>query len=222
MSNDDQPIKLDDFMPVLEAPSSSEAGTETIGSLLGDEATATNTKKLALNESLLNLLTKDLLFQDLMREILMAIQRIVPCEAGTIFELDQENQSLFFRAVSGQASDTVTRFLIPMGQGIVGFVAESRKPARVDQVQDNARHIKAIQEAVGFSPKNLVAVPMFLRGKIYGVLELLNRNGEDCFKDQDVELLEYAVAMASKIMEARLVLAWALSKKVNTDEKKAA
>lgn len=215
-------IVLDSFVPILEAPSSAETGSETLGGLLGDEHSATNTRKLALNEALLNLLPKDLAFQDFMRELLLVIQKIVPSEAGTIFELDQANQSLFFRAVSGQASDTVTRFLIPVGQGIVGFVAESRKSARVDQVQDNARHIKAIQAAVGFSPQNLVAVPIFLRGKIYGVLELLNRIGESSFKAEDVEMLEYAVAMASKVIETRLVVAWALNHQASAPEKKSA
>ncbi|MBL7716002.1 MAG: GAF domain-containing protein [Bdellovibrionales bacterium] len=215
-------ISLESFVPILEAPSSSETGSETLGGLLGDEVAATNTRKLALNEALLNLLPKDLAFQDFMRELLLSFQKVVPSEAGTIFELDQESNSLFFRAVSGQASDTVTKFLIPIGQGIVGFVAESRKSAKVDQVQDNARHIKAIQAAVGFSPNNLVAVPIFVRGKIYGVLELLNRIGEPNFKASDVELLEYAVSMASKVIETRLVIAWALNQNSAATEKKSA
>lgn len=208
------------FAPVLEAPSAAESPTAGIGSLLmGEDALAMNTAKLAFAEALIALMTKNLSFHDYMRELLLAIIRVVKCEAGTIFELDQSTNQLFFRAVSGQASDTVSRFIIPYGQGIVGYVAESRQPIVENNVAANNQHIQAISTAVGFEARNIVAVPIVVRGKIYGVVELLNRIGDTGFTQQDVELLQYICHKAAQGIEVRLMLAWALAK---SDEPRAA
>ena len=51
----------------------------------------------------------------------------------------------------------------------------------VSDVAENKMHLKAIQDAVGFEARNLVAVPIVIRGRIFGVLELLNRIGEHDF-----------------------------------------
>lgn len=206
--SDDNEIVL--AAPLLEAPTASESPASGLGSLFGEEAMAANASKLAITESLLNLVTRDLTFHDFSRELLLSIVRIVKCEAGTIFELDQVNQVLFFRAVSGQVSDTVNKFTIPIGQGIVGHVAESRQPTVVDNVADNQKHLRAISAAVGYEARNIVAVPIVVRGQLYGVLELLNRLGEGGFTPQDVELLQYICQMSAKVIEVRLMIGWAL------------
>jgi GAF domain-containing protein len=100
-----------------------------------------------------------------------------------------------------------------MGQGIVGHVAEARRPLVVSDVSENKMHLKAIQDAVGFTARNLVALPIVIRGRIYGVLELLNRIGENDYTPADVELLTYACEMAAKAIEARLMIAWSAKRR---------
>jgi GAF domain-containing protein len=205
--DDETPIELD---VVLEAPSGASPTTISSAPLFGDdESLALNAAKLALSEAFLSLLPLDQTFSDFMREMLLAIMKVIKSEAGSILEVDQPKNSLFFRAVVGTSSDQVSSFVIPMGQGIVGHVAESRRPLLVDNVAENKLHLKAIQDAVGFETRNLVAVPLIVRGKIYGVLELLNRIGEANFLPSDVELLNYTCTMAAKAIEVRLMLAWA-------------
>lgn len=191
----DDPLSLE---LVLEGPG-----------MFSDEAIAANAAKFSLLESFINQLTRDQGFPDFVRELLLAIMKVVKCEAGSLLELDHQRNSLFFRAVVGTSADRVATFVIPMGQGVVGHVAEARRPLAVSNAAENELHIKAIQDAVGFEARNLVAVPIVIRGRVYGVLELLNRIGEPCFGAADVELLTYACDMASKIIEARLMIAWA-------------
>lgn len=195
---------------ILESPPAPESPASGAG-LLADETLAVASSKIAILEALWTLTTRALPFHDFMRELLLSIMKVVKSEAGSILELDHDNQSLFFRATVGQSSDTVSRFVIPFGQGVVGYVAESRQPLTVDDVGANALHLRAIQKAVGFEPRNLVAVPIIVRGKVYGVLELLNRVGNDRFTAEDVELLVYVCGVAARAIEVRLMIAWALS-----------
>src|SRR6185312_12697288 len=128
----------------------------------------------------------------------------------SLFELDPKANHLFFRAAAGTSSDKVANFTVPVGQGIVGFVAESRQPLVVSDAAENKIHLKKIDEAVGFQTRNLVAIPILVRGQLYGVLELLNRVGESTYSKQDVELLSYCAEMAARALEIRFMIAWAL------------
>ncbi|MGZ3708628.1 MAG: GAF domain-containing protein, partial [Bdellovibrionota bacterium] len=69
--------------------------------------------------------------------------------------------------------------------------------------------LKAIADALDFPCTSIVALPLVIRGKLYGVLELLNRTGEKTFSAQDVEMLTYLCQMASKAIEIRLMIGWA-------------
>ena len=211
MSKDDT-IQLDILMPVLETPPPSESPGSNVGGIFGDDSLAVCTAKLAASEAFLGLITRDLPFQDFMREILMTFMKVVKSEAGSILEVDHHNQTLFFRAMVGTSSDKLNKFTVPMGQGIVGHVAESKQALVVSDVEENRVHLKAIEKAVGFETRNLVAVPILIRGRIFGVLELLNRVGESTYTAADVELLGYIADAAAKSIECRLMLAWALDK----------
>ncbi len=194
---------------VLEGPPSGDISTSS-GSLFGNDALPVAVSKLAALEQFLVLMVKDCRFDDFMRELLLVFMKVVRSEAGSIFELDRENRQLFFRAIVGTSSDKLDQFTVPLGKGIVGHVAESRQPLVVANVEENRVHLKAIQDAVGFEARNLVAIPIMIRGEVYGVLELLNRVGEENFSSADVELLSSLCEAAAKIIEVRLMIAWAI------------
>jgi signal transduction protein with GAF and PtsI domain len=209
-SKSDSPSLLD---LVLEAPPTAEspaAGISISGTGFFEEAAlAALAGKFSAVEAFLKSLTKDQTFDDFIREMLLTIMKTVKSEAGSVLELDHQREVMVFRSVVGTSSDRVVNFEIPMGQGIVGHVVESRRPLNVSNVAENQVHLKAIAEAVGFETRNLLAMPIIVRGRIYGVLELLNRIGEPDYSAADVELLTYICEMAAKAIEVRLMLAWA-------------
>jgi GAF domain-containing protein len=90
----------------------------------------------------------------------------------------------------------------------------------VDCVSENKEHLKAIQDAVGFDTKSMIAHPIIVQSKIYGVLELLNRIGEDQFSESDVELTNYLCEYLGKTIEIRLMMA-GLYKKAKQHKKAA-
>jgi len=193
--------------PILESPPATEVPVDP-SSLFLEDTLAPTLVKFAVIESILKLLPKDYKFSDFVRELLIILMQAVKSEAGSILEIDQEKKVLFFRAVVGSSSDTVRKFLIPLGQGVVGHVAESRQPLAVSNPKESKLHLKSIEDAVGFRPRNLVALPIVVRGQVYGVLELLNRLGEEEYSAADIELLSYLCEMAARAIELRLMIAW--------------
>lgn len=210
-SNDsDLPEGLESLPVLIEAPKSVDSSSASeIGEMFSQATLTTNIRKVSVLEDLFSAVTKDCNFTEFVNEILFSIMQAVKCEAGSIFELNPTNNILFFRGVVGSSSDLIVNFVVPMGHGIVGRVAETRTPIIVDNAPENQMHLKTVEKVVGFETRNLVALPLLVRGQIYGVLELLNRVGESNFSIEDMELLTYLSRMSAKAIEIRLMIAWA-------------
>jgi GAF domain-containing protein len=193
-----------------------------VGNLFEENTFAVVAAKLRIAETFFALATRNCKFSEFCHEILATVNKTVPSEAGSILELDKKNNSFFFRASFGQSSEDVSKFVIPMGTGIVGHVAESLQPYVETNPEENEIHLKTISDAVGFKTKNIAAVPVLIRGKLFGVLELLNHIGEDGFSKEDVEILVYAASQAAKCIEIRLMLSWAVQNSQGPDGQKQA
>lgn len=194
-------------VPRLELPPDTDVSPESQASLLLEaDSLATLSTRLATAEAMLGLLTKNLTFQDFMREILVSVLKSIKCEAGSILEADHDKRVLFFRATAGQSSDRLASILIPWGVGIVGHVAESRRPILLQDTGADSRYLKAVSSAVGFESRNLMAAPIVVRDRVFCVVELFNRIGRPCFDEQDLDLFVQLSDMASRAIEIRLML----------------
>jgi GAF domain-containing protein len=195
-------------------PLKSEAPAPTSGVASRDlhftgESTAFLSSKALLLESMFNLLIRDIKFADFMREIVILAMAVVKSEAGSILEMDYRNDVLFFRAMAGRGAENLGHFTVPKGQGIAGFVAESLQVLVVSDAKENQMHLKSIAKSVGFDARNLLAAPIVIRGKIFGVLELLNRVGEKDYSPSDIELMNFFCNTAARAIEIRMMLSWA-------------
>jgi GAF domain-containing protein len=200
-----------DSAPTLDFAEHAASPLSVETPLLPHDSLLVAVAKVGALESLLALIVRDCKFQEFMKEILNVIMRVIKSEAGSILELDHKNNTFFFRAVVGQSSDRVDHFIIPAGQGIVGYVAESGQPLVVHDVKENKIHLKSVSNAIGFEARNMIALPILIRGQVFGVLELLNRVGEHTFTPADVELLTYLCNMSARAIEMRLMIGWASS-----------
>lgn len=208
MTGDDQDDPKKAISPQFDTSYLAELAEHPADALFTDDSLPLIAARLAAVESMIRLLVKNIRFGEFVREILLIVMKVVTSEAGSILEVDHKSGNLFFRSVVGQSSERVAKFLIPMGKGIVGYVAESKQPIVVANVKENEVHLKSIQHAVGFETRDLVAIPIIIRGKVYGVLELLNRVGGQGYTPSDVENLTYLCEMAGRAIEVRLMLAW--------------
>ena len=198
---------LDIEIPRLELPPETDSSPEAQAHLLLEaESLATLSTRLTTAEMFIGLLTKNLTFQDFMREVLLVHLKAVKCEAGSILESDPERKALFFRATAGQSSDRLSNILIPWGAGIVGHVAESRRPILVQDTTSDPRYLRSVGSSVGFESRNLIAAPVIIRDRVFCVVELFNRIGKPCFDEQDQDLLQHMAELAAKIIEVRLML----------------
>ena len=93
-----------------------------------------------------------------------------------------------------------------MGQGILGEVAVTHTPIRVDDVSRDSRHESSVDQQTGFITRSILATPIKRRDDLLGVLEVLNKRDGTNFTEEDSQLLEVVANQAAIAIEnARLV-----------------
>lgn len=134
---------------------------------------------------------------------------IIGAKAGALFLIDREHEDLVFEVALGEKADEVKKFRVPLGHGVAGLVALTGQPMAVSDTATDDRDASDIAEAVGYTPQNILCVPLFYSDQVIGVLELLDKEGAATFSPDDMEALglfanQAAVAIEQSRSHSRL------------------
>ena len=143
---------------------------------------------------------------DLRQVVALALEqaeRICAAETSSIWELDEASGELFFRVVRGRAAAEIGGLRIPLGEGIVGSVAASGRGELIHDVAADPRWRGDASDR--FGTRAILAVPLVSRGRVIGVLQLLNPVGRERFSEDDLRRMRlFAGPLAHALENARL------------------
>ncbi len=132
---------------------------------------------------------------------------IVKAGAGSLLLLNEETKMLEFKVAKGAKADEIMKIKIPLGKGIVGWVAEKGQPKMVPEVAAEVEADQEIAKEVDYQVESIICVPLKLQERVIGVLELLNKIGRKRFSKDDLDLLTALAGQIAVIIEhARLNL----------------
>jgi len=141
---------------------------------------------------------------EVLKRIMDSANRVVKAEASSILLIDETRNSLYFHVALGDKGEEVKKFTVKMGEGIAGWVAKNSKPLLVPDVQKDNRWFKDISNKINYQTKSILCVPLKLKDKTIGVLEVINKIGVDSFSIEDQSLLEtFSNLAAISIQNAR-------------------
>lgn len=147
-------------------------------------------------------LSSTLDFPTVLEMALETAEQVCRVETSSIWELDEETQELFFRVVRGRAAGEIRNLRVPVGQGIVGSVAETGVAEVVDDVSSDGRWHG---DPKGFRTRAILTVPLTVQGSVIGVLQLLNPVGRERFTEGDLRRMKlFAGVLAPALQNARL------------------
>ncbi len=134
-----------------------------------------------------------------------AVVRLLDCEAGSLYLIDEERGELFFEVALGERADKVKEIRLKIGEGVAGWVAQTGKPALIPDVTKDPRWFKQADKKSKWKTKNMITVPVKIKGKVIGVLQALNKKGGKVFDEEDLKLMErLADQVAIALENARL------------------
>jgi len=148
---------------------------------------------------------------ELLRLIVEISEQAVEAEASALLLYDPRREDLYFRVARGLRGNHERlkhRLRLPLGKGLAGHAARTRRSVIVTDAQQDERFYPIADKISGFVTHSVIAVPMVAHDELIGVIEALNKRGANRFTDIDVEALEiFAQQAALAIQDARLVQA---------------
>ncbi len=161
-------------------------------------------EELAILNELSTSLSSTLDLDKVLTLIMERINAVLKVQAGSLLLIDDKTGELVFQIALGEKAEEVKPFRLQMGQGIAGHVAQSGKPLMISDAQKDHRHYKAVDVTTDFLTRSLLCVPMVVKGKVIGVIEIMNKLEGD-FTESDLTLLNSIATYAAIAIEnARL------------------
>jgi signal transduction histidine kinase len=130
---------------------------------------------------------------------------VIDAGASSLMLIDEEQRDLVFEVSHGERGDMLRRQHIPIEEGIAGWVARQGRPAVANDARADPRFSTRVDVRTGFLTQSIAAVPLKIKGRTIGVLEVLNKYSGGGFDVEDLRLLTSIAAQAAIAIEnARL------------------
>ena len=107
------------------------------------------------------------------------IKRHIDYEIFGVLMIEGDGRYLRHRFAIGYPRELADNLRIPVGQGITGTAAATGHSVRVSDTSKDPRYINAIE-----SVRSELAVPLIVRGKVVGVLDIQSRHLDYFTRDQ--------------------------------------
>jgi len=192
-------LYTNDQYNVLQAIADQAAGAIVKARLL--EETETRARQLASLNEVTRGLTSNLELDPLLQDIMSSAVEILNCEAGSLLLVDEEAQELVFEVVIGPVAEQFLGERQKVGVGLAGKVAESMEPLIVNNVEQSPDWDSEPDQETGFLTRGMLVVPMHYKGKVIGVLEVINKRNRTPFTSEDQELLGAFAGQAAVAVE---------------------
>ncbi|MFH2008168.1 MAG: GAF domain-containing protein [bacterium] len=116
---------------------------------------------------------------------------LVPSAAGVILLYDYSARDLFSTVIRGPGGHQPAPYRVAVADGLAGFCATQGLPLSLTHVDQDMRLQSALSQLLGLPGESIAGVPIQYQGRLYGVLELLNRQAGGGYTTEEVNALAY-------------------------------
>jgi signal transduction histidine kinase len=130
--------------------------------------------------------------------------RLMEVAAASVVLRDDDKGEVWFAAASGEGATAVLGMRMGLGQGIAGWVTAQGEPVVVTDVYTDERFFAEVDKQSGFITKSILCVPLQVKGRTIGALEVMNKRS-GTFNKEDLTMLQaLAIPAATAIENAQL------------------
>jgi len=143
--------------------------------------------------------------------ILDQVCSLLNAEAGSVFEVDEETGDLVLCSTTLSPAGQPPEIRVPHGEGIAGWAAAHRETVLVPDVSSDPRYYAQAGQESGFVTRSILCTPLVVqeqvpgqetfRQRVIGVAQALNKQQDERFTREDVEVFEGLARQAAIAME---------------------
>ncbi len=134
-------------------------------------------------------LTSCLDLQDVLDVIMRKIGLLLKPRAWSLLLLDEKSDELCFEVAVSPDGERLRDIRLKKGEGITGWVALHGKAVLCDVAENDTRFVPHL-DGMGLHPAGaIICVPLVIRERVLGVIELINSLDDERFGDADLKIL---------------------------------
>lgn len=130
----------------------------------------------------------------------------INAENGSFLILDEETNELVFVVVHGTVRESLRGHRIPIGQGVAGWVAERAESVVLEDARQDPRFSFEVDQNFDFYTRSLICVPIIYNERVLGVMQALNKAGDEPFDQSDEALLGVIAQITAVAMHKAMLI----------------
>ncbi len=160
-------------------------------------------KQIAIFNEIGKTLTSSLTVNEVLEKILYKVAEFFSPENWSLLLVDEASQELYFEIVVGdfQHTEKLKDIRLKIGEGVAGWVAKTGRPLFVPSVDEEPKFSKKVDKATKFSTESIICIPLKIRDKVLGVIELINKKDITPLQKYDMEILATVADYAAIALE---------------------
>ncbi len=131
-------------------------------------------EQLAAYNEIAKALTSTLQVREVLELVMEKVSELLQPRNWSLLLLDEKTGKLNFEIAVGEGAEKLRPLQLDPGEGIAGEVFRLGQSRRVADVGADGAFSQRFDEASGFPTRSVLAVPLKIRGRVLGVIELVN------------------------------------------------
>lgn len=173
------------------------------GATSEDRSAAAGSGPVRLLEHVIEVTSTDLDVHEISQRVAALVVEATSSDVCFVHLVDEERRRVVLAGATPPFDEQVGSVQLALGEGIAGWVAKQGQRAVVPNKWADSRY-RYIPELRGEDYTSMVSVPMLVRGRVVGVLNVHSKAARDYSEDDLALLTQVANLMARAIENARL------------------
>lgn len=137
----------------------------------------------------------------LLEAIVCSATKVVECRNSCLMLLRPESEELVAYVVVGADKSRMQEVRFKVGEGIAGWVAKHGEPVLSNDVQHDPRYSHKLDQITDTPLKSILCLPLVSKGKVLGVLNIINKPEDGRFTEEDLHLAQAFAEQVSIAIE---------------------
>ncbi len=145
-------------------------------------------------------INRTLQLKEVLRKCMEAAKIVMHAEASSLMLLDELTGDLNVSVPTGPVKDEIIGMAVPKSKGIGGWVISYNQSFISNDIIESDVFWKDL--STGFTTRNIICVPLQnTEGQAFGVLQAINKKGNNSFENEDVPVFESLALHVSTAIE---------------------
>lgn len=139
--------------------------------------------------------------------IIDKLTEVIHADRGTLYLIDEDTQELYSKILQDETG-RLAQIRLKIGEGVAGYIAETGETVNIASVENDPHFAPNFDRQSGYQTQTMLGTPMLnAKGKIIGVIQMLNKRDGGVFTHRDEIILTVLASQAAIAIENAQLLA---------------